>query len=58
MFNVSKKTIKNALDSLAYDGYITYSRGRNGGTFVLDIPADDNKGYTWLALSSDFEQMN
>jgi len=58
VFNVSKKTIKNALDTLAYDGYITYAHGRNGGTFVTNIPSDYNQGYTWLALSSDFEQSN
>jgi DNA-binding GntR family transcriptional regulator len=58
VFNVSKKTIKNALDTLADEGIIIYYRGRNGGTFVTGIPADYNKGYTWLALSSDFEPLN
>ena len=52
--NVSTKTVKYALDNLAEDGYITFSRGRNGGTFVTDIPQSVDKTYTWLALNPDF----
>ena len=52
--NVSTKTIKNALDILAEDGYITFSRGRNGGTFVTDIPQNIKDSYTWLALNPDY----
>ncbi len=56
VFNVSAKTIKNALDNLANDGYINFLRGRFGGTFVLDIPNTYEQGYTWLALSQDYNQ--
>ena len=56
VFDVSTKTIKKALDNLAEDGYITFVRGRNGGTFVMDIPVITEQGYTWLALSPEFEQ--
>ena len=52
---MSTKTIKNALDNLASDGYITFVRGRTGGTFVIELPIITEQGYTWLALSSDFE---
>ena len=55
VFSVSSKTIKNALDNLANDGYINFIRGRNGGTFVIEIPAISGKGYEWLALSREFE---
>lgn len=58
VFEVSAKTIKNALDNLASDGYINFVRGRFGGTFVIEIPANYEQGYTWLALSHDFEQIN
>lgn len=58
VFNVSAKTIKNALNNLENDGYVNLQRGRNGGTFVLEIPTSYEQGYTWLALSSDFEQIN
>ena len=57
-FNVSAKTIKNALDNLENDGLINFVRGKYGGTFVQNIPAVYEKGYTWLALSSEFEQIN
>ena len=56
VFNVSAKTIKNALDNLAFDGYINFVRGKYGGTFVLRVPSAYEKGYTWLALSPEFEQ--
>lgn len=56
VFEVSSKTIKKALDNIAYDGYITFARGRNGGTFVINIPENTNIGYTWLALSPEYEE--
>ena len=56
VFNVSAKTIKNALDNLEADGYINFVRGKYGGTFVINIPSVYEKGYTWLALSPEFEQ--
>ena len=56
VFDVSTKTIKKALDVLEEDGYITLTRGRNGGTFVIEIPIISEQGYTWLALSPEFEE--
>ena len=56
VFNVSTKTIKKALDLLEEDGYITFTRGRTGGTFVLEVPVISEQGYTWLALSPEFEE--
>lgn len=50
----SEKTIKKALDNLAEDGYLTFSRGRYGGTFVLDIPQNVTEAYKWLAISTDY----
>ena len=58
VFDVSSKTIKNALDNIASDGYINFVRGRYGGTFVTSIPTSYEQGYTWLALSPEFEQVN
>ena len=49
-YSVSAKTIKKALDNLADEGYITFTRGRYGGTFVMDIP-QINETYKWLALN-------
>ena len=58
IFNVSAKTIKNALDNLANDGYINFSRGRFGGTFVLEIPNEYKQGYTWLAINPQYNKNN
>lgn len=54
MYDVSAKTIKKALDNLAEDGYLTFARGRYGGTFVTDIPQGINEAYKWLALSPGY----
>ncbi len=58
IFNVSTKTIKNALDMIANDGYIEFLRGRNGGTYITDIPPSSTGGYEWLALSREYEANN
>ena len=54
-FKVSTKTIKRALDNLSDDGYITFTRGRSGGTFVTDIPTMNKENYKWLAISSEYK---
>lgn len=54
MFNVSSKTVKKALDNLSADGYVAFSRGRFGGTFVTDIPERVEEAYKWLALNSEY----
>lgn len=56
MYEVSAKTVKKALDNLAEEGYITYARGRYGGTFVTDIPPALNEAYKWLALTPGYLQ--
>ena len=57
-FNTSEKTVKNALNILFEEGYITFVRGRYGGTFVIDIPQGTNEAYKWLAISNDYMQSN
>lgn len=54
VYKTSEKTIKKALDNLAEDGYLTFSRGRYGGTFVMDIPQTSGEAYKWLAISTDY----
>lgn len=51
---LSPKTIKRALDNIADEGYLTFSRGRYGGTFVTDIPQEGADAYKWLAINSDY----
>lgn len=54
LYNTSEKTVKRALDNLASEGYLTFTRGRYGGTFVMDIPQAANEAYKWLALNSEY----
>ena len=53
-FTTSEKTVKKALNNLAEEGYVTFSRGRYGGTFVLDIPQSSKEAYKWIAINSDY----
>lgn len=50
--NVNSNTIRRALKNLEEDEYITFERGRYGGTFVTEIP--DEISYKWLALNPKF----
>ena len=54
LYNTSEKTIKKSLDNLAEEGYVTYVRGRYGGTFVTDIPQISGEAYKWLAINADY----
>ena len=54
-FDVSTNTIRKALNSIAEQGYITFSRGRYGGTFIVDIPDESqNQSYQWLSINPDY----
>ena len=53
-FNTSEKTIKKALNNLSEDGYLTFARGRYGGTFIVDIPQISGDAYKWLAINSEY----
>jgi len=54
-FDVSTNTIRKALQNLAKQGYLSFSRGRYGGTFVIDLPEDENQEtFRWLAVSSNY----
>ncbi|MCQ2740148.1 MAG: GntR family transcriptional regulator [bacterium] len=57
-YSVSEKSIKHALDNLADEGFLTFERGRYGGTFITDIPQESNKTYTWLALDKNYVEDN
>lgn len=54
-FDVSTNTIRKALQNLSKQGFLNFSRGRYGGTFVADIPdTDDGEKFRWLAVSPDY----
>ena len=54
-FDVSSNTIRKALQNLSKQGFVQFSRGRYGGTFVSDSPeAEDGHAFRWLAVSPDY----
>ncbi len=55
MFDVSSNTIRKALINIAEDGFITFSRGRFGGTYVVEKPQNYNEQqYKWLSINPDY----
>lgn len=54
-FDVSSNTIRKALQNLSKQGFVQFSRGRYGGTFVTDIPDNESpQTFRWLAVSPDY----
>lgn len=54
-FDVSSNTIRKALQNLSQQGYVNFSRGRYGGTFVSDLPeAEGTEAFRWLAVSPNY----
>jgi len=51
--NLSPNIIRKALNNLANEGYLQFSRGRYGGTYVIDIPQSEEKPYKWIAVNTD-----
>lgn len=53
-FDLSPNTIRKAFHNLAQDGYLVFSRGRYGGTFVIDIPETEQQSFKWLAVNPQY----
>ena len=52
--DLSPNTIRKAFHNLANEGYLAFSRGRYGGTFVIDIPEMETQAFKWLAVNPSF----
>lgn len=52
--DLSPNTIRKAFSNLAKEGYLVFSRGRYGGTFVIDIPEVDAQTFKWLAVNPSY----
>jgi len=55
--DLSPNTIRKALNNLADDGYLRFSRGRYGGTFVMDIPELSAQSFKWLAVNPKYVEV-
>lgn len=52
--DLSPNTIRKAFQNLAKEGYLAFSRGRYGGTYVIDIP--DEQAFKWLAVNPKYAE--
>lgn len=53
--DVSSNTIRKALQNLSKQGFVQFARGRYGGTFVSDIPEnEESQTFRWLAVSPSY----
>ncbi len=55
--DLSPNTIRKAFHNLAREGYLAFSRGRYGGTFVIDIPETDEQAFKWLAVNPKYAEI-
>ncbi len=50
--DLSPNTIRKAIHNLADEGLLAFSRGRYGGTFVIDIP--EEQSFKWLSVNPQY----
>ncbi len=55
--DLSPNTIRKAFHNLAKDGYLVFTRGRYGGTFVVDIPQSGEETFKWLAVNPQYAKI-
>lgn len=55
--DLSPNTIRKAFNNLAQEGYLRFSRGRYGGTFVIDIPDTTTQSFKWLAVNPKYVEV-
>ena len=55
--DLSPNTIRKAFHNLAKEGYLRFSRGRYGGTFVVDIPPSGDETFKWIAVSPQYTRV-
>lgn len=54
-FDVSTNTVRKAMISLEQEGYLTFSRGRFGGTYIIEKPSESEKHqYQWISINPDY----
>lgn len=55
--DLSPNTIRKAFNNLYKEGYLRFSRGRYGGTFVIDIPDMSSQSFKWLAVNPQYVEV-
>ncbi len=54
MLDVSPNIIRKAFSNLAKDGILRFTRGRYGGTYVIDMPDVAEQTFRWLAVNPQY----
>ena len=54
--DLSPNTIRKALNTLAKEGILRFSRGRYGGIFVIDMPDIEEQTFRWLAVNPKYAE--
>lgn len=58
LLDVSPNIIRRALNNLAKEGILRFTRGRYGGTYVIDIPEVAEQTFRWLAVNPQYSGVN
>ena len=56
--DVSPNIIRKALNNLAQDGILRFTRGRYGGTYVIDMPEVAEQTFKWLAVNPQYTNLH
>ncbi len=54
--DLSPNTLRRSLTQLGKEGYLVFSRGRYGGTFVIDIPEVETQAFKWIAVNPQYSK--
>ena len=57
MLDVSPNIIRKALNNLAKSGILRFTRGRYGGTYVIDMPETSEQTFKWLAVNPQYTRV-
>ena len=55
--DVSPNIIRKALNNLAKDGILRFTRGRYGGTYVINLPQAEEQAFKWLAVNPQYAKV-
>jgi DNA-binding GntR family transcriptional regulator len=56
--DVSPNIVRRALKNLSQEGILRFTRGRYGGTYVIDMPEVAEQAFKWLAVNPQYAKMS
>jgi DNA-binding transcriptional regulator YhcF (GntR family) len=55
--DVSPNIIRKALTNLSNEGILKFTRGRYGGTYVIDLPSATEQTFKWIAVNPLYKKV-